>query len=560
LSLTVSTQLLKATKSTHLEEYRNLTSIRQVDREYAIDVARLPEEGLEDIIAASKRVKDSKTERAGEAILLARTGKFNKAVPNFKAFQGVLEAFLKADLLDGWVYVTEEDGKLYPQLVCKITFDDGRHARGAAAPAVTLHTISYGYSNEGRGERKPFRSCQHTHRFAPQQVTRRQIVDALSDLGIYKETHALREAHDVSMARHRKVTMNAFSHQFRVNGAAYQYEDENYRRRGLALTNRKIIHDLEAADYGAFARHADSELFDDHSTHAGVGEVPEHPLVRCFDLKTHEFFWVHGDNLTPYEYDKSLRDKLILPQTHRDLLDVLTTNLDAFVSDIIEGKSAGNVILCKGIAGVGKTLTAEVYAELIERPLYAIHSGNLGTTAEDIDKNLQRTFLQAKRWDCVLLLDEADVFVVQRGNNIEQNAIVAEFLRTLEYFDGLLFMTTNRPDDIDEAIISRCAAVISYVPPSATDAVAIWGVMANQYKVKLDSGLVANLVALFPKIAPRDIKMLFRLALRVSTSRKEALTEDTFRRCAMFRAIEMQPEAVSRGLADSPRRKKGAQR
>mgnify|MGYP000606066897 CR=1 FL=1 len=33
-----------------------------------------------------------------------------------------------------------------------------------------------------------------------------------------------------------------------------------------------------------------------------------------------------------------------------------------------------------------------------------------------------------------------------------QNAIVAEFLRTLEYFDGLLFATTNRPMDIDEAI------------------------------------------------------------------------------------------------------------
>ena len=32
--------------------------------------------------------------------------------------------------------------------------------------------------------------------------------------------------------------------------------------------------------------------------------------------------------------------------------------------------------------------------------------------------------------------DEADVFVVRRGGNLEQNAIVAVFLRTLEYFDG----------------------------------------------------------------------------------------------------------------------------
>lgn len=270
--------------------------------------------------------------------------------------------------------------------------------------------------------------------------------------------------------------------------------------------------------------------------------VPVHPVVKVFDLKSHEFFWVHSDNMTPYEYDKSLREKLILPPTHRDLLDVLTSDLGAFVNDFIEGKSAGNVILCKGIPGVGKTLTAEVYAELIDRPLYAIHSGSLGTTAEDIEKNLQVIFKRGKRWDCVLLLDEADVFVVQRGNNIQQNAIVAEFLRTLEYFDGLLFMTTNRPNDIDEAIISRCAAIIDYAPPSSEDAAAIWRVMATQYAADLPDQLIDELVTLFPEIAPRDIKMLFRLALRVAAAHKEPLSLSTFRRCAMFRAIKMKGE------------------
>ena len=122
-------------------------------------------------------------------------------------------------------------------------------------------------------------------------------------------------------------------------------------------------------------------LFEDHPTANGVGLVPEHPLVRVFDLGSHEFLWVHADDLTPYRYDHTLRDKLVLPESHRDLLDVLTSNLEAFIDDIIEGKSAGNVILCKGVPGVGKTLTAEVYTELIERPLYSVHSGSLGTTA-----------------------------------------------------------------------------------------------------------------------------------------------------------------------------------
>lgn len=244
--------------------------------------------------------------------------------------------------------------------------------------------------------------------------------------------------------------------------------------------------------------------------------------------------------MTPYVYDKSLRNKLVLPDTHKDLLNVLTTDLSAFVNDFIEGKSAGNVILCKGIPGVGKTLTAEVYAELIARPLYTIRSGSLGADAESIADNLNEIFQRAQRWNCVLLLDEADVFVAQRTNDVQQNAIVAEFLRALEYFDGLMFMTTNRPNDIDEAIISRCAAIIDYATPSPTDAAAIWLVMAEQFNVKLSAGLIGELVTLFPAIAPRDIKMLLRLALRVSMTHKQPLALDTFRRCAMFRAIKMQ--------------------
>lgn len=540
MSLTVSIDLVEATASLSLKSYRDYADNMRGDRELEIDTDKLDAEGLNDLIAAAKAVGDSKTARAVESISLARAGKFDKPVPNFKAFKGVLEAFLKADSIDGWIYVTGDDGKLYPQLVTAVTYDDGMgYGRSKGNPSVRIHTISYGFHRDGN-YKVGFGVYQTAHSFSPQSVANRRLADILSADGIYKETQALRDAHMASLERHHKVTQDAFAKQFRVNGAVYHFENDNKSRRGLELSGRRVIHDLEAKDYGAAQRHAESYIFDDDADAGGVGPVPEHPVVKVFDLRTHEFFWVHADNMTPYEYDKTLREKLILPTTHRDLLDALTTDLGAFVNDFIEGKSAGNVILCKGIPGVGKTLTAEVYAELIDRPLYAIHSGALGTRAEDIEKNLRVIFQRGKRWDCVLLLDEADVFVVQRGNNIEQNAIVAEFLRTLEYFDGLLFMTTNRPDDIDEAIISRCAAIIDYAPPTAKDAAAIWRVMATQYKADLCDDLIAQLVDLFPEIAPRDIKMLFRLALRVSAAHTEALTLGTFRRCAMFRAIKMQ--------------------
>lgn len=544
MSLLISPEVLAETTHKAFERDRSYLENRHHDNDTAVDASTLSSDALRDLIAAATKADDSKLARAAEAMLAARAGAFDKPIPNFNAFQDILTSFVKQGIIDGWIYVTHDDGRLYPELVTEVKFDPGNRQRGRETPSVTMKTTYYGpsrYSDDRERHKLAVRNTSHT--FTPQDVARRRIADVLGNAGIYKETAALKAEHVAAMRHYRDVTSKGFAQQFRINGAVAYYEGDNrWERRGLEVANRKAIHDLEPGDYGAMSNFVESELFAGHAEHPDVGEIPEHPQLRVFDLKTHDFFWVHTECMTPYVYDKSLRDKLILPKSHRDLLDVLTTNLDAFVDDIIEGKSAGNVILGKGVPGVGKTLTAEVYAELIERPLYAIHSGSLGTSATEIEKNLQMIFQRSKRWECVLLLDEADVFVVQRGDNIEQNAIVAEFLRTLEYFDGLLFMTTNRPDDIDDAIISRCAAIIGYHPPPPEDAVAIWNVMASQFKTTLAPELVRHLVGLFPEIAPRDIKMLLRLALRVAAGQKEELSIEVFRRCAMFRAITMKAD------------------
>ena len=536
MSLTVSPDLIASTKSPLLESYRQ--DAGRADRDQVIDTAKLNDEGMSDLINAAQSVQDNKTARALESILLARAGKFDKPVPNFKAFQAVLVEFIKSDLIDGWIYVTGPDGKLYPQLVTEVTFDSGQDYRRDRTPMVQIATASYGFSRDGN-YKPTFGVFTRRHAFHPQIVAKRRVADILAEQGIYKETPALKAAHQESLKRHYAGIQSAFAQQFRIKGKAFHSESRDGNE-GDDLTGRRVIHDLDSGDYEAVVRHTDSVLFDAAD---GVGQVPEHPVVRVFDLSSHSFYWVHADNMEPYVYDESLRHKLVLPDTHRDLLDVLTTDLDAFVNDIIEAKSATNVILCKGVAGVGKTLTAEVYAELIKRPLYAMHAGTLGTTAEEIEKNLKMVFDRATRWDCVLLLDEADVFVVKRGDSIEQNAIVAVFLRVLEYTKALMFMTSNRASDIDEAIISRCAAIIEYTVPGAADAAAIWKVMGTQFKADLPPELIDQLVDLFPGIAPRDIKMLLRLALRVSKSHEEPLDVATFRRCAMFRAITIKADA-----------------
>ncbi|KAL1979050.1 hypothetical protein VTN96DRAFT_7229 [Rasamsonia emersonii] len=74
-----------------------------------------------------------------------------------------------------------------------------------------------------------------------------------------------------------------------------------------------------------------------------------------------------------------------------------------------------------------------------------------------------RIFRIASEWKAVLLLDEADVYLQRRdGLQLQRNRLVATFLRTLEYYDGIFFLTTNMLGGFDEAILDRIQLKLRY--------------------------------------------------------------------------------------------------
>ena len=114
------------------------------------------------------------------------------------------------------------------------------------------------------------------------------------------------------------------------------------------------------------------------------------------------------------------------------------------------------IILLHGVPGVGKSSTAETIAEETGRPLLPVTCGDIGENASEVEKNLEHIFTNSHRWGCVLLLDEAEVFLAKRNNeDLKRNAMVSVFLRMLEYYSGILFLTTNRVGTMDEAFKSR---------------------------------------------------------------------------------------------------------
>lgn len=133
--------------------------------------------------------------------------------------------------------------------------------------------------------------------------------------------------------------------------------------------------------------------------------------------------------------------------------------------DLIQGKGRGLVVLLHGVPGVGKTATAEAVAMENQKPLFVITCGDLGLSPSEVERSLTNVFRLAHMWDCVLLLDEADVFLSQRSKqDMKRNALVSVFLRVLEYYNGILFLTTNRVGTIDDAFRSRIHMSLYYPP------------------------------------------------------------------------------------------------
>lgn len=320
-------------------------------------------------------------------------------------------------------------------------------------------------------------------------------------------------------------------------------DEELLGERALGLDSSGFILDklVKRADkYNFFDRDTEEALKEAQQTipKGCFTQLPVHPLILMFHLELHHHLWVHVDNITPYEYQPHIKTKLVLPPEQTDLIDILTAEMDTLMDDVVAGKSGGTTVMCAGPPGVGKTLTAEVYSEIIGRPLYRVHSGQLGLDVAQMEQQLKDALTRAQRWGAVMLIDEADVYIKRRDDNLAMNAVVGVFLRVLEYFNGLLFLTTNRIDDIDEAIVSRCIALIRYQAPDEAARARIWRVMAGQFGLALDEAQIEWLARHYAQASGRDIKGLAKLVTTYCHHKQVVPCREVFERCAVFRGFE----------------------
>jgi hypothetical protein len=81
-----------------------------------------------------------------------------------------------------------------------------------------------------------------------------------------------------------------------------------------------------------------------------------------------------------------------------------------------------------------------------------ISPGDLSSDAAKLEKQLALIFELGNHWNALLLLDKADVFLRRRDKDHTHNSLVLMFLRKLEYYQGIMLLTTNRVRGFDDTI------------------------------------------------------------------------------------------------------------
>ena len=325
--------------------------------------------------------------------------------------------YLMSDALRGWLFTANAASKPLPYVVTRLDYtpalndETGKvmvELKANAKGTVTLATFRIGAGD----------------------IDGKTMGEIFAGKGYLKETPELVSAYDETITRYFDWRAQ-YGAQFSGQGTGFYTDDPNSSHRNIdwsrkdvvvlsssggtarlvndesILTSRtltlEVTGDILSTYLNKAAKSNRYEAEDEtRESQAAIPkglfcQLPVHAYILMFHLDLHHYLWVHVDDMKPYQYQPALKQKLILPQEQTDLIDILTAEMDVLMDDIVAGKSGGTTVLCVGPAGVGKTLTTELYAEIIQRPLYRVHSGQLGLNVAAMETALKEVLTRAQR-------------------------------------------------------------------------------------------------------------------------------------------------------------------
>ncbi|OTA18511.1 putative vacuolar sorting ATPase [Xenorhabdus vietnamensis] len=205
-------------------------------------------------------------------------------------------------------------------------------------------------------------------------------------------------------------------------------------------------------------------------------------ICKALNLRAQQNFGQLAQRITP---KRSLKELLVSDEIAQQIQEILTAIkyreqvLTGGFKDKI-GYGTGISALFYGDSGTGKTMAAEVIAnhigvDLIKVDLSTVVNKYIGET----EKNLSRIFDLAEQDAGVLFFDEADALFGKRSETKDAqdrhaNIEVSYLLQRLENFPGLVILSTNNRNHLDNAFNRRFTFITRFTYPDETIRKKMW--------------------------------------------------------------------------------------
>ena len=188
------------------------------------------------------------------------------------------------------------------------------------------------------------------------------------------------------------------------------------------------------------------------------------------------------------------------------------------VPRIVEAlKARGHGALCfYGAPGTGKTALGEHIATALEKPLMIKQASDLMSKfVGETEQQMAAMFREAEGEKAVLLLDEADSFLMDRrgAQRTYEVTEVNEMLQGMERYNGIFICTTNLLERLDQAALRRFTFKIKFKPLSSAQREKMFVVEALAADSSLLTDEIRGQLGLLDQLCPGDFAAVKRQAV-----------------------------------------------
>lgn len=137
-------------------------------------------------------------------------------------------------------------------------------------------------------------------------------------------------------------------------------------------------------------------------------------------------------------------------------------------------------VLFSGPSGTGKTMAAEIVANVVDLDIYKIDLSNVVSKyIGETEKNLEKIFNEAQSSNAILFFDEADSLFGKRSevkdaHDRYANIEIAYLLQKMEEHVGTVILASNFRKNIDDAFLRRLHFTIEFPLPDDMSREMIW--------------------------------------------------------------------------------------